>query len=129
MRPSNSARAREAQKFASEIVEDPEYRKNLKARAVAGILAPGVETLLLHYRYGKPVEHVELHDLGKVDYTAMSTEELAARAAAVVEALKKQAFEEVELQHQRAAARLVDSSLTRESLLGLEDPLPPESVH
>lgn len=42
------------------IVEDPAYRKKLRARALAGDLAPAVETMLWYYRYGKPKETVAL---------------------------------------------------------------------
>jgi hypothetical protein len=42
------------------IVDDPAYRKNLRARAVLGELAPPVEVMLWHYGYGKPKDRVEL---------------------------------------------------------------------
>jgi len=49
-----------AREVAAEIVDDPEYRTRLKARALAGELAPAVESMLFHYRFGKPKERVEV---------------------------------------------------------------------
>jgi hypothetical protein len=51
-----SARQAGITEFAQSIVEDPEYKKNLVVRAKGGTLAPGMETMLFHYAYGKPVE-------------------------------------------------------------------------
>ena len=48
------------------LVEDPTYRARLKARLVAGDLAPAVEAMLWHYAYGKPKEHVQLEGAGLV---------------------------------------------------------------
>lgn len=45
-----------AEAMAAEIIDDPRYRKTLKERAIAGTLSPGVEALLMHYRFGKPQE-------------------------------------------------------------------------
>ena len=36
------------------IVDDPQYRKKLLARARAGTLPPAVECMLWHYAKGKP---------------------------------------------------------------------------
>lgn len=43
---------------ARALVEDPEYRENLRSRLVAGELPPPVECMLWHYAYGKPKETV-----------------------------------------------------------------------
>ena len=41
------------------IVDDPQYRTKLLARARAGTLAPAVECMLWHYAKGKPKDQVE----------------------------------------------------------------------
>ena len=41
------------------IVDDPQYRKKLLARARAGTLLPAVECMLWHYAKGKPKDQVE----------------------------------------------------------------------
>jgi hypothetical protein len=38
------------------ILYDKTYQDNLKKRAVDGLLAPGLEVMLFHYQFGKPVE-------------------------------------------------------------------------
>jgi hypothetical protein len=50
----------EVKEAARLLVDDPEYRKTLKERLLAGTAGPGVETMLWHYAYGKPKESVEL---------------------------------------------------------------------
>lgn len=52
-----------AKNIATEIIDDPQYRQMLLLRARAGDLPPAMETMLWHYRFGKPAEHVIL-DLG-----------------------------------------------------------------
>lgn len=42
------------------FVEDENYQHRLKVRLDEGTLAPGVETMLWHYAYGKPTEHLEV---------------------------------------------------------------------
>ncbi len=41
------------------IVDDPQYRTKLLARARAGTLPPAVECMLWHYAKGKPKDQVE----------------------------------------------------------------------
>ena len=49
-------RTREAQELAAALIEDdPAYLEGLKRRIKAG-QAPHMETLLWHYRFGKPKE-------------------------------------------------------------------------
>jgi len=59
------------------IIEDPEYRRNLKRRALAGILPPAMETMLWHYLYGKPqdVVKVEVED-HRAEIIKMTDDEL-----------------------------------------------------
>lgn len=45
---------------ARALVEDKDYRELFKARLHAGTIPPGVESMLWHYAYGKPVEHVQV---------------------------------------------------------------------
>jgi hypothetical protein len=49
----------EAREMASKIVDDPVYFRNLKARAIAGRLAPAVECALLYYAKGKPQDRLD----------------------------------------------------------------------
>lgn len=38
------------------IIYDPAYQRNLRQRAVDGVLAPGLETMLFYYHFGRPAE-------------------------------------------------------------------------
>src|SRR5688572_27239227 len=49
----------EAKAIARSLIEDPEYQAGLKARMLAGELAPAMEALLWHYGFGKPKDTVE----------------------------------------------------------------------
>lgn len=113
---ATAIRAREAAAFADTILSDPEYRKNLKARACAGMLSPGTENMLWYYRYGKPVERVEITDMGKADLTEMTTEELAARAAAISVALQQEHAEE-ERRRLEAAVAAMDAAGQETSMI------------
>ena len=84
----------EAKGACSELVDEPEYRANLKKRLIAGKLAPAVECMLWLYAKGKPKETVELVD----DPSRMSDEELAEALVACVGRLA--------LQHPFIASRL-----------------------
>lgn len=55
---------KEVREIAGNLVEDPEYVAALRVRLVEGTLAPPVEQMLWHYRYGKPKETVELTGAG-----------------------------------------------------------------
>lgn len=57
---SRNKRSSGAEALALNILEDPRYRKNLKDRALAGELAPAVETMLFYFLYGKPVDKTAL---------------------------------------------------------------------
>lgn len=82
----------EARKFARSIIEDPEYKRILIARANAGHLAPQVEVMLYHYAYGKPIEVIEsrttIEDLRnkKVDELISELDETRTKLLAAVEA-------------------------------------------
>jgi hypothetical protein len=56
--PPNKATA-EVRAACVAIVDDPQYRKKLLARARAGTLLPAVECMLWHYAKGKPKDQVE----------------------------------------------------------------------
>lgn len=75
-------RKTEASNLAMNIVSSPEYLKNLRKRANAGIIAPAIEVMLWYYAYGKPVERSEIFVTDDAqDYSDMSTAELAQRAS------------------------------------------------
>ena len=50
----------EARAACAAIVDDPDYRQKLTARAKAGTLPPGIEVMLWHYAKGKPPDHVSV---------------------------------------------------------------------
>ena len=52
----------EAQQAAAAIVDDPQYRQQLKDRALKGELPPAIETMLWHYAHGKPPEELRVGD-------------------------------------------------------------------
>lgn len=86
----HNATKSEAARFASEIVESPEYRESLMRRVRSDRLPPAVETLLLHYRYGKPVDRKEhTYPEGVPNYADLSVTQLTERA----EELHKQLLE------------------------------------
>lgn len=76
--------------FARKILDDEEYRTNLRRRAVAGVLAPAVEMMLWHYVYGKPQETVNVNVNHKgEDLTRISDEELTERLRELAEQMDK----------------------------------------
>lgn len=64
-----------------------EYEANLRRRMLAGILAPQLEVLVLHYMYGKPVDTLVVKDkTPKGGHLAeLTAEELRLRALAVAQ--------------------------------------------
>ncbi len=70
----------EARQAAAEIVDNPDYRAALKARAFAGRLAPAVEVMLWHYAHGAPKIKLDV-DAKVTDVTKMTTEDLRAEIA------------------------------------------------
>lgn len=72
----------EAKNFALEVVRSDEYRASIWRRIKTDTLAPAVEVRLLEYAYGKPVERVEVTNLGE-NLSQLSTAELVARAELV----------------------------------------------
>jgi len=76
-RPGSRNRATvEAREFANRLIDDPEYREALRRRLIAGT-AGGVEVLIWHYAYGKPVDRVETGSAGA--FTEVTNDELRAR--------------------------------------------------
>ena len=51
-------------KFCRKLCEDKDYRASLKRRLISGKVAPGVESAVWHYAYGKPPETVEVTGAG-----------------------------------------------------------------
>jgi hypothetical protein len=78
---------RVAREAASKIVEDPIYLGTLLSRARAGTLHAAIEQMLWHYRYGKPVDRVEV-TAPKEDLSSLTVEELAKRAQLIAEDLR-----------------------------------------
>lgn len=46
--------------IARALVDNATYRRQFTRRLQLGKLAPQVETMIWHYAYGKPVDHVEV---------------------------------------------------------------------
>jgi hypothetical protein len=67
-----------------------------------------VETLLWHYAYGKPVEHVAVTTAANADLSDMSAEQLAERASFIASVLKETASA-------RAAAIALDRAIEDEA--------------
>ena len=80
----------DAHTFAKDIVDSQEYRTSVRARAINGTLPPQIEQLLLHYRFGKPTDHVSaevtVHS-NLPDLSELSEAELRRKAAMLVQAL------------------------------------------
>lgn len=72
-------RMSDAETFARNVIDDPDYLKMLKDRAVAGILSPACEGLLWYYAFGKPVNRVEISGGTGTDLSECTNEELADR--------------------------------------------------
>jgi protein-disulfide isomerase-like protein with CxxC motif len=91
---SKRARFDAARQLAARLLDDPAYLENLGMRLRAGILAPALEVLLYHYRYGKPVEQIEVSQ-SLADLRGLTDEELAEEMgrvqAALMAAAKKRA--------------------------------------
>jgi hypothetical protein len=78
-----------ARTFCESIMNSVEYRDSLRARAVAGTLAPQIESLLFFYCYGKPLEDVNVAlTAPEAELSTMSSEELAARAESILNAIR-----------------------------------------
>lgn len=72
----------EVREAASELIDDPAYRKNLAKRLKAGKAAPAVEALMWHYAKGKPVERHEVGGPGSFD--GLTDAEIKEKLAAVI---------------------------------------------
>lgn len=109
----------EARGFARSIIDHPEYRANLLARATRGVLPPGVETMLWHYAFGKPPDKVDVSvsDTTISQLREMSEEELAARANSIA----------TEIMAAKVAAARVEAENRRDDFdtSFLRDPDPP----
>src|SRR5438094_4126901 len=57
----------EAKEFCASIVDDPEYQKTLRRRALRGELPPAPEAMIWHYAKGKPKEQVDLSLTQRID--------------------------------------------------------------
>lgn len=117
---------RAARQWFSEIVNDPEYRKSFRARAIAGELPPAMEVLAHHYVFGKPKETIDMN-VQVDDYSQLPPEELEQRSAEiharVSEIREQMAQAEVE---RIAAVERYRNELETESLVTTNDH---EQVH
>jgi hypothetical protein len=57
-RPNNSTI--QVKQFCASILDDPAYQLGVRQRALRGQLAPAIEALLWHYRWGKPKEEAQV---------------------------------------------------------------------
>lgn len=85
---THKSRKLTAKKFSELILDSDEYRKSIERRIAADALPPAVESLLWHYRYGKPVDKIDIRDKTN-DLSGQSTEQLESRAMALMEAARR----------------------------------------
>lgn len=79
----------EVAKIAGQLVDDPAYRKSLAQRLRDGKLPPAVETMLWHYRYGKPKETLKVEQDQPFRLEHAGTDELLARLQKLTQALSR----------------------------------------
>jgi hypothetical protein len=79
---------REMKAALHQFLSGPEYRESVTKRILAGS-APTIELYFLQLLYGKPREHIELEVSQSEDLSQVSTEDLAARAEALLLKLKE----------------------------------------
>jgi hypothetical protein len=51
---------RDVREFAQKFIDDADYRESLRRRVLRGD-APHMETLIWHYRFGKPKDTLEIN--------------------------------------------------------------------
>jgi hypothetical protein len=85
MNRSTSRSLREAREFAARILDDPKVQARILLDAQTGEMSPQVFTQLMAYRWGKPVERLEISE-GEMDLTELTNEELAELSHKVAEA-------------------------------------------
>jgi len=67
----------EVRAAATQLVDDPVYRRKLRTDMRARSIAPAMETMLWHYAKGKPVDRQEIGSPG--EFRRLSKEELKAQ--------------------------------------------------
>jgi len=67
----------EVRAAATQLVDDPTYRRRLQSDLRKRSIAPAMETMLWHYAKGKPVDRQELGRPG--EFSHLSKEELKAK--------------------------------------------------
>lgn len=70
-----------------EMVEHPDYLRNLQTRLHAGILPPNLEIRILEYVYGKPAEEIDV--TMHADFSSKTTDELMALAGTLTSQLQE----------------------------------------
>ena len=87
---SMNTATRLAQAFASSILDTEEYKQSLMRRIRADTLAPAVEVLLHHYKYGKPKDTIEVvRPDGRVNLDAAAAAILAQEARQLAEEMEE----------------------------------------
>jgi len=76
----------EIREAARRLVSDPIYWRKLRADLRKRKVHPHVETTLLAYAFGKPVDRIEVGRVG--DFSHMSDEELVAQFQAMARSLR-----------------------------------------
>ena len=66
----------QGREFAQKVVTDPAYLASVEARAKAGKLPPGIESMLWYYAHGKPRETVDITSVSTRNVDEMDTSEL-----------------------------------------------------
>lgn len=95
----------EARDFARCILDSEEYRASLMRRIQADTLPPQIESLLYHYRYGKPKDTLEVNVTSGQGLDELGAEQLAQEAqnaaAKLVDLMK---WKRAETKHQESEA-------------------------
>jgi len=77
--------------FALEILSSYQYRESILRRILVDDLPPAVETLLLHYAFGKPTERVEVKDVTPIEsLTSEQLEDKALQLAQMARRMREQ---------------------------------------
>lgn len=76
------------EEFCRTVLQSAEYRLSILERVSRGALAPAVETRLMDYAWGKPVERVE-HKIERKPAAELSNHELAAELEQVLLEIRK----------------------------------------
>lgn len=85
----------EAREFARTILDSEEYQASIRERIVARTLPPAIEVALLHYRYGKPSDTLDVF-MHEEDLSKLTDEQLKDKLLALSDELRRDALAEDE---------------------------------